>query len=425
MTLRVLHEVSMVGQGHFDPQARAGVHRVIVSAMDGLAGLPGIEQGFGAFATAESALGLECAVARETGLLPGTRVPSWRWRIGFRQCAAWLLPRWIRMVKVHPRLHPWRVLLAAAYRVVATGARPARPCPGWDVVHAWYHALPPAETVPGAARLLTVQDVIPILHPEWFPAGSDAYLRRVLASLGMEDWVLCSSHATRDDLLRLSPHLAERTAVIPYAADGRFCPAAKSDAPRVQRAHGLAGQRFFTAVGTREPRKNLPRLVNAYASAFAGRSDAPLLAIVGSPGWDRALDEALEQARGTVGGIRLLGRVPDEDLPGLLAGSLALVYPSLYEGFGLPPLEAMACGVPVITSNRSSLPEVVGDAALLVDPEDVAAIASAMRRLADDPALHADLAVRSLAQAGRFSWRLTAEALQALYLRIARGRPPA
>jgi glycosyltransferase involved in cell wall biosynthesis len=414
MTLRVLHEVSMVGQGYFDPQARAGVHRVIVNAMAALQEIPEATQGFGAFASAESALGLELALAREPGLLPGTLVPTRHWHPEARPIAAWAYPRWIHAVKLRARHHPYRMLLAATCRGLAATAQP-RTVPGWDIVHAWYHALPPPAVVPGAVRVLTVQDVIPLLHPEWFPAGTDRYLAAIIASASANDWIMCSSQATRDDLLKLHPEFTGRVTVIPYAADDRFNLGARVDAPRVRQRHDLGDRGYLVAVGTLEPRKNLPRLVTAYADAFAGRPDAPLLAIVGSPGWDQTLETALHQARSRVDGIRLLGRVSDDDLPGLLAGAHALVYPSLYEGFGLPPLEAMACGTPVITSNCSSLPEVVGAAALLVDPQKVHSIATALRRLNNEPDLHATLAARSLQQAERFSWARTAQSLTVLY----------
>ena len=419
MNLRVLHETSMVGQGYFDPLARAGVHRTIVGVMGELAEMPGITQGYGAFATAESALGLELALSDEPTLLPGIRVPTWRWRRGTRRCAQWVLQQWIRSLKQQPRWHPGRVTLAATYRALSASVRKPESLPGWDVVHSWYHPLPLVGNLPNAARILTVHDVIPLIHPEWFPEGSARYARKILDSLTPADWVVCSSHATLTELLRLRDHPVTRTMVIHLAADARFTPAARDDTAQVRRHHGLGDRPYLVALGTREPRKNLARLVSAYSAAFRNRRDAPLLAIVGSQGWDKELGDALDQARDVVDGIRLLGRVADEELPGLLAGALALAYPSLHEGFGIPPLEAMACGTPVITSNCSSLPEVVGHAALLVDPRDTTQIATALRRMSDEPGLRADLAARALVQAGRFSWRATATSYHALYARIA------
>lgn len=418
MNLRILHETSMVGQGYFDPQARTGVHRTIVGVMNELASMSDITQGCGAFATAESALGLELAILSEPTLLPGIRIPTWRWRRGTRGCAEWVLRHWIRSLKQQPRWHPGRVLLAAAYRALSTNVRKPVPLIGWDVLHSWYHPLPDTGLVPQAARILTVHDVIPLIHPEWFPEGTKTYARGILNSLTPADWIVCSSHATLAELLKFCDHPVTRTSVIHLAADTRFTSTAHNDTPQVRRRYELGDRSYFVALGTREPRKNLARLVTSYTTAFADRRDAPLLAIVGSPGWDKELDEALNRASHFVDGIRLLGRVADEDLPGLLAGSLALAYPSLHEGFGIPPLEAMACGTPVITSNCSSLPEVVGEAALLVDPLDTQQIANALRRMADEPGLRSDLAARSLIQARRFSWRETATAYHSLYRRI-------
>jgi glycosyltransferase involved in cell wall biosynthesis len=164
-------------------------------------------------------------------------------------------------------------------------------------------------------------------------------------------------------------------------------------------------QRYLLYVGTVQPRKNLERLIDAFALV----ADRPELAgvqlvIAGGRGW---LSEGVERRaaeRGLAGRVRLSGYLPDADLPALLSGALAFVFPSLYEGFGMPVLEAMACGAPVLTSTTSSLPEVADDAALLVDPSDTAAIAAGIARLAADGGLRADLYARGLARAAAFTW---------------------
>jgi alpha-1,3-rhamnosyl/mannosyltransferase len=228
----------------------------------------------------------------------------------------------------------------------------------------------------------------------------------------------CVSDATRTDLVARFPDVAPRAFTVPLAADARFREAGAD--PAVLARHGLQPQRYVLAVGTLEPRKNLPRLIAAWTQVDdAVRRDA-VLALVGPRGWDD--DATLAAARAT-GSVRLLGHVPEDDLPSLYAGCACFAYPSLYEGFGLPVLEAMAAGAPVVTSSVSSLPEVAADAALLVDPRDAPAITSALERVLADPALADDLRARGRTRAATFSWQRFAAATLA-HLRAVIGPPP-
>jgi alpha-1,3-rhamnosyl/mannosyltransferase len=172
------------------------------------------------------------------------------------------------------------------------------------------------------------------------------------------------------------------------------------------------------AVGTLEPRKNLPRLIAAWTRLPEELRSAHALALVGPRGWDD--EEVLAAARAA--GVRLLGRVGDAQLHALYANATAFAYPSLYEGFGLPVLEAMAAGAPVLTSLSSSLPEVAGDAALLVDPRDTAAIAAGLERLLRDAGLRERLRVAGRARAAAFSWERTARETHALLAQLASTR---
>ena len=216
----------------------------------------------------------------------------------------------------------------------------------------------------------------------------------------------CISQATRADLERLFPAARGKASTIPLATDTAF------GAPVAEPGHpALEGRPYVLAVGTLEPRKNLERLIEAWTSLGDAVRGDHVLALVGPVGWDAA--PILEAARSQ--GARLLGRVTEDELRALYAGAAAFAYPSLYEGFGLPPLEAMAAGAPVLTSSVSSLPEVVGDAAVLVDPHDTAAIAAGLARLLTEPALAADLRARGRARAATFSWdRTAAETLDVL-----------
>jgi glycosyltransferase involved in cell wall biosynthesis len=223
--------------------------------------------------------------------------------------------------------------------------------------------------------------------------------------------LVCVSEATRSDLVRLFPRAASKATMIPEAADPTF------SAPVAAPGHPtLEGKPYVLAVSTLEPRKNLERLIAAWSSLDEGARAGRVLALVGPTGWDAA--PILAAARDQ--GAQLLGRVSEDELRALYAGASAFAYPSLYEGFGLPVLEAMAAGAPVLTSNVSSLPEVAGDAALLVDPTDVSAIGAALTRLLSDPALADDLRTRGHSRAASFSWERTARETLALLRSIAR-----
>jgi glycosyltransferase involved in cell wall biosynthesis len=166
---------------------------------------------------------------------------------------------------------------------------------------------------------------------------------------------------------------------------------------------------YILALGNIHPRKNLARLLAAYSCLRQSQENAPALVWAGIPRWDSS--ELLAQARAA--GVLLPGFVAQADLPALYRQATLLVYPSLYEGFGLPPLEAMACGTPVVTSNTTSLPEVVGEAALTVDPTSTEEITAAMARLLDDASLRRHLRQAGLARAAEFTWSRTAESLLA------------
>lgn len=216
----------------------------------------------------------------------------------------------------------------------------------------------------------------------------------------------CISKATHEDLVRLFPRTADRASIIPLAADPGFAaatPAATADACS---RHGLTPRRYVLAAGTLEARKNLERLIQAWVTLPQELRGGCTLVLVGPPGWK--LQSTLDAARANPSEVTLTGFVSDTDLAALYAGCAAFAYPSLYEGFGLPVLEAMTAGAPVITSCTSSLPEVAGDAAVLVDPRNTSAIRDALRRVLEDHELADELRVRGHARAAMFSWARTA-----------------
>jgi glycosyltransferase involved in cell wall biosynthesis len=213
------------------------------------------------------------------------------------------------------------------------------------------------------------------------------------------------SQATADDLIARFPAARDKTAVTLLAVDERYGRAEPPEQP--------PAKPYVLAVGTLEPRKNLPRLIEAFARLPQDLRDSHELVLVGGAGWET--DATFASIERHAHFVRRLGHVPDADLPGLYAGAALFAYPSLYEGFGLPVLEAMAAGAPVLTSNLSSLPEVAGDAALYCDPRDVESIRLGLERGLREEALTAQLVQRGRERAAEFSWdRYATETLAAV-----------
>lgn len=272
-----------------------------------------------------------------------------------------------------------------------------------DVLFVPAHVLP---LIHPRASVVTVHDLGYLAYPEAHTTFARQYLDRSTGwNARSAAAILADSAATKADLVRAYGADPGKIHVVYLGRDEKLARVADPGrVARVRARYGLA-ERYLLFVGTLQPRKNLDRVVEAFSRLRSQPgADGVQLVLAGKRGW--LYDQLFEQVRRLDMADRVVfpGYVPDEDLPALLSGARGVVYPSLYEGFGLPVLEAGGCGVPVITSNTSSLPEVAGDAALLVDPHDVDAIADAMMRLLTDEALAAELARRGIENVKRFSW---------------------
>ena len=265
--------------------------------------------------------------------------------------------------------------------------------------------------------VVTVHDVTPVTLPWAFPPRHRWIVSTALARARTQaDVVIVPSAATAEDVRRHLKIGPERITVIPMGCETRFQPTRDaSQAARVRRRYRLPA-RYMLFVGTLEPRKNLGGLLRAFALFRAEHSgDDVKLVIAGVRGWGQESYDGISDRLELRDHVRYVGFVADEDLPDLYRGAEVFVYPSLYEGFGLPILEAMACGVPVITSNRSSLPEVAGQAALLIEPTQPEALAAAMSAVISDHAQSAELRRRGLARAKDFSWEAVARQTLKVY----------
>jgi glycosyltransferase involved in cell wall biosynthesis len=271
---------------------------------------------------------------------------------------------------------------------------------------------------PGTLGVITLHDLAALIYPELHSPDERALQARAREfAQERADRVIAVSQNTKRDV---AAHLGvpEHRVVVVYSGVGdEFVPV---DDDRVVACalapYGLTPHRYILHVGTLEPRKNLVRLIEAYRQARRQvEPPAPKLVLAGARGWRSEEVLGAVTAKGLTGEVLWLGRVPHDAMPSLYSGAALVVFPSLYEGFGLPPLEAMACGTPVVASHAPAIPEIVGDAAVLVDPLDTASIAHGMVSLLGDPDRQAALRATGIERARGFTWMRAAEETLAVY----------
>ena len=280
-----------------------------------------------------------------------------------------------------------------------------------EVVHSMLNVVPLAAPT---RHVVTVHDLSFMRTPGAHPTHRRWYLTAATwLSARRARAVLADSHATKQDIVELLGVDADRVHVVYPGREAAFHTKPADEVQLFRRKNKL-DRPFVLFVGTLEPRKNVDVLVKAFG-VLAGDGFQGDLVLAGGSGWaTEAIDRALEESP-VRGRIHRIGYVKQEDLPYWYCAADLVVYPSSYEGFGIPVLEAMASGTPVITSNRSSLPEVAGDAALTVDPHDIRQLASAMSAVLASPERCADMRARGLAQARKFEWTVAAERCLSLY----------
>ena len=277
-----------------------------------------------------------------------------------------------------------------------------------NLYHATDFVLPPTR----ARALLTVHDLSFVRVPETASPNLIAYLAKVVPrSVQRADHVLADSQATKDDLIALYGTSPDKITVLLSGVDARFHP---TDRPSVRQKYNIPDRPYIFSVGTVQPRKNYVRLIHAL-SVLHEHGHGLDLVIAGGRGWlEDPIYATIREVR-LEEHVHFIGFADDADLPALYSAALITAVPSLYEGFGIPVLESMACGTPVLTSNISSLPEVAGDAALMVDPTDLDAIVHSLERLIDDSALRSDLIGLGMSRAREFTWDRSAEQLRGIY----------
>jgi glycosyltransferase involved in cell wall biosynthesis len=253
--------------------------------------------------------------------------------------------------------------------------------------------------------VITVHDLSWIRFPESHPATRVRLMTQFFESaLRRSNLVLTDSEFVKRELMEVFGTPPAHIVTVPLGVDAQFRPMSAQETAPVLARHDLTHRQYVLAVGTLEPRKNLQTALSAFSRLPAELRRRYPLVVVGMSGWHTSAIEQQMAPLIEAGEVRQLGYVSREDLACIIAGAVTLVYPSIYEGFGLPPLEAMACAVPVITSDVSSLPEVVGDTGIMVQPHDVEAITRGLETMIGDTALRDQMAARSLARSKMFRW---------------------
>lgn len=281
----------------------------------------------------------------------------------------------------------------------------------FDLFHSADPFLPPTR----CATVATVHDFAYLRFPEFFPFDRRAMHSRIIRSLERATALAVPSGFTMDELRDVAPSLAAKATVVPWPIAPQFCPATEEGGPADELARLGLLRPYILAVGTLEPRKNLAALLDAMQLLWSQEHMKLQLVIAGREGWmNRELLQRIRQLQ-REGRVRYLGGLAEEDLPRVYRHAAVAVYPSLYEGFGLPVLEAMASGTPVITSNNSALREIGEGAALLVDPRDPASLAGAIRRAVEDSGLRKRMRENGLAKAALYSHERAASQMLGVY----------
>ena len=286
-----------------------------------------------------------------------------------------------------------------------------------DLTHFFNYIIPPHV---GGKTVVTVHDMVYRAFPETVRGRTKTMLDMGLVpSMRRADAIVTDSEFSRSEIVKYYPQFAGKIRVVPCGVDlQRFHPVEDAAAiAQVRETYGI-GERYFLYLGTLEPRKNLERLIEAYAAYARSMDDPAQLVLAGGKGWLYDGIFARVQALGLEDRVAFTQYIASEDMCALMSGALAFTFPSLYEGFGMPPLEAMACGTPVLVSDAASLPEVTGDSAVIVRAEDTDSITQGLVRLDTDADLRRRLSQEGLARAKTFTWERSAGMLYDIYREV-------
>lgn len=421
--MKVLYDITVLGMGHVIPRAKTGVFRVAENLAYGLKEIEECELEFCVSSIPDYLFASFNYLDFNTKLGAVSLPHSWKSKRQFWDFQNRLnLQIGASQGLRKNSLRVIRKLVGSTGQIYRRNYNPIEPksISRSNIYHSPFHPIPEQiRTANHLQKFLSVMDLIPILFPDFFEFDESGTIKEAINSLDPESWVSCISHSTKEDLCNYTKLIdPSRVFVTHLAASELFYPCTNSQYfEYICEKYKIPNAPYILSLSTLEPRKNIDHIIRSYVQLVEQEKLQDLhLVLVGTKGWkyDKIYAE-LSNNLILKDRIIVTGYIADEDLASLYSNALAFVYPSFYEGFGLPPLEAMQCGIPVITSNTSSLPEVVGGAGIMLNPKDVDGMCQSLLKLYSQPDLRQEMARKSIEQAEKFSWEKCVQETVAAY----------
>lgn len=409
--MKLVYDISVLGAGHYNLRARTGICRVVEHLADGLKASKECDLVFSASQALQESLDyLESSLKYEEVPLPYLKIQRYLY-IKMRNS---LRNNSLYFKAIRKSLYYTNNLIKLSVNPIEIKSLSEA-----DIFHSPFYPIPDqVRKTKHLKKFITIYDLIPVLHPKFFKFKEDLLLREILNSVSANDWIICISNSTKNDLCNYINIDPSRVFVNYLSANPKiFYPCFNLEQIEItKKKYHIPANPYILSLSTLEPRKNIDHLIRCFVKMVQEQHILDLnLVLVGPKGWDYGkIFKTISQYDFLKDRIVVTGYVDDDDLAALYSGALTFVYPSFYEGFGLPPLEAMQCGVPVITSNTSSLPEVVGDAGIMLDPKDVDGLCHNMFQIYNSSSLKESMKMKSIERAKHFSWqRCTQETILA------------
>jgi glycosyltransferase involved in cell wall biosynthesis len=415
--IKIAYDISILGQGYANPKARTGIYRMVESLLLELFKIQQIS--FDVIAINKDSsywdyLAVEIYLKSLDEIISSCSPYSSNFPI--KTLYEGLVNQHRSILQSKAGLNPFIYKIAQGIKILTESIDQSLVTPNlssleYSLYHSTYFSLP---ILPNRIkRILTIYDLIPQLFPEFVTPKVLQRGINILDSIDSKrDWIICISEHTKQDFCNYTNMNPERVFVTPLAASNNFYPITDSATINQKLSqYQISSKPYFLSLCTLEPRKNLNLLLQCFAQILAQDPNLDLnLVLVGVSGWkNNDIFQTVQSNHLLKKHVIFTGYIPDHDLSAIYSGALAFVYPSLYEGFGLPPLEAMQCGTPVITSNTSSLPEVVGDAGLMINPTNKDDLCQAMLDVINNSTIRHKLSKKGLDRAAQFSWSKCAE----------------
>lgn len=423
--MRVLYDISVLGRGHYTLRSRTGIFRVTENIACGLVKSKECTLHFCASQSLEH-VNQAIDYLEESELLKHIPFVTLETEKNFYQRFAGM----IKKISDKPTLKNGFNALQRSYKVMQDSLNhtnrlinqkvkivSAKKIPPIDIYHSPFHPFPECLSLAKSIKVVTIHDLIPIIYPEFYESNYQSSVQKVISKLKPQDWIICTSEATKNDLCNYRKDIDHsRVFIIHLAASEIFYPCNNPEKIKaIKKKLQIPDGPYILSLNTLEPRKNIAHTIRCFVKLVEEEGIKDLsLVIAGRTGWNyKDIFDEISNLPHLKERIIITKYAEDADLGALYSGALVFVFPSFYEGFGLPPLEAMQCGVPVITSNTSSLPEVVGDAGIMVSPTDANALCQSMLEIYLKPSLRQSLSKKSIKQAEKFSWqKCTQETIQ-------------